>query len=402
MRDLAQSTMPRHLGRLAAAGLLLLAAACAPQRPETPVSAASTAPEPVAEVEGPVRVALLVPLGSANETRAAIGRSLANAAQLAARDIAGAEVIVDVYATAGDPARGARVAGEALAAGADIFVGPLFGEVAQAVAPIAAQRGVQVLSFSTNPAIAGGNLFISGTTLESRAGRAIAHASTQGLTRIGILHPQDATGQAARAAVERVAPRTGASVVAVASYPRSTNGITEAAPGYVAALRDAGSQAVVMSDGGSGLLFAASFLPINGLSPRQVQLIGLRDLDRAAILADATLQGMWFPAPDPGPYETFRARYSGTYGEMPHPLASIAYDTVAAVGALARDARQSGDRTPFSRANLTQPQGFAGVTGVFRYMPNGQNERALAILAVNRGGVTLVAPAPRSFVRPGS
>ena len=47
----------------------------------------------------------------------------------------------------------------------------------------------------------------------------------------------------------------------------------------------------------------------------------------------------------------------------------LAYDGVAAVGALIAEARPRGG-SPFSTA-LTQPPGFAGANGAFRFCPNG-------------------------------
>jgi hypothetical protein len=34
---------------------------------------------------------------------------------------------------------------------------------------------------------------------------------------------------------------------------------------------------------------------------------------------------------------------------------------------------------------------------VFRFRPDGQNERGLSVLQINNGATTVVSPAPRSF-----
>jgi branched-chain amino acid transport system substrate-binding protein len=46
---------------------------------------------------------------------------------------------------------------------------------------------------------------------------------------------------------------------------------------------------------------------------------------------------------------------------------------------------------------LTNPSGFAGIDGVFRFKPDGTNERGLAVRRVAAGGGQIVSPAPRSF-----
>ena len=51
----------------------------------------------------------------------------------------------------------------------------------------------------------------------------------------------------------------------------------------------------------------------------------------------------------------------------------------------------------FSAATLTNPSGFAGMGGIFRFLPNGLVQRGLAVLEVKRQGVEVVGPAPESF-----
>ena len=51
----------------------------------------------------------------------------------------------------------------------------------------------------------------------------------------------------------------------------------------------------------------------------------------------------------------------------------------------------------FSAVALTDPAGFAGVDGIFRFKPDGTVERGLAIMEVRDGFVDVREPAPRSF-----
>ena len=86
-----------------------------------------------------------------------------------------------------------------------------------------------------------------------------------------------------------------------------------------------------------------------------------------------SLQGGVFAAPDPALVAAFTGRYQTAYGESPHELAGLAYDGVAAVGALIAQARRQGG-SPFSTARLTQPAGFAGVNGaVPLHAPDGRD-----------------------------
>ena len=46
---------------------------------------------------------------------------------------------------------------------------------------------------------------------------------------------------------------------------------------------------------------------------------------------------------------------------------------------------------------LTQGAGFAGVNGPFRLLPDGTNERGLAVAQIQNNQVIVIDPAPRSF-----
>jgi hypothetical protein len=46
---------------------------------------------------------------------------------------------------------------------------------------------------------------------------------------------------------------------------------------------------------------------------------------------------------------------------------------------------------------LTNPSGFSGIDGLFRFRPDGTNERGLAVLRVEASGAQIISPSPRSF-----
>ena len=44
------------------------------------------------------------------------------------------------------------------------------------------------------------------------------------------------------------------------------------------------------------------------------------------------------------------------------------------------------------------PNGFAGVNGIFRFDADGTSERGLAVLEMTRDGPVVVSPAPTTFL----
>lgn len=383
----------RLCGALAALGMAALAG-CTPMQPSD-----VAAPGSAIDLSQPVRVALLVPLGTGDPGREEIGQSLVNAARLAEADLGGVPLDLQVYETGGSTGGGASAAERALAEGAQIIVGPLFSTETAGVGPVAAAAGVPVLSFSNNPEVAGGSVYLLGLTFDNTAGRVVSYARGQGLSRFGIVYPNGIEGETARQAVAAAVSRQGGSIVAERGYNLSVADIERASGPIADALRSAGANAVVLADVPTGGLgYIADGLRDNGLDRGAVQFLGLHRWDVSAeVLNQPSLQGAWFAAPDPAFLNRFEARYRAAYGTRPHELAGLAYDGVAAVGALLREAMAGTNPAPFSAPSLTDADGFAGVYGPFRLMPGGLNQRNLAIREVRSGSAPVIDPASRAF-----
>ncbi len=340
-----------------------------------------------------VPVALLVPKSSS--TSAGIGQSLENAARLAVSDLQGANIDLRVYDTAGTAAGATSAAQAALADGARILVGPLFAEAANAAGQVAATRGVNVLSFSNNPAVAGGNVFILGNTFQNTADRLVRYAATQGRGNIYIVHAQDPAEQQGADAIRRAIQANGGQLAGITSFPLSQQGVIDTIPSIAREYRASGANSIFVTSGTAGALpFLAELLPENGIDGDNSQFIGLQRLDiPSSALSLKGLQGAWYATPSPALAQQFANRYQAVYGSSPNPVAGLAYDAVAAIGALVAQ----GNANALTADGLTQGQGFAGVNGPFRLFRNGTNERGLAVATIQNNQVIVIDPAPRSF-----
>ncbi|HSF90670.1 MAG TPA: ABC transporter substrate-binding protein, partial [Paracoccaceae bacterium] len=270
-----------------------------------------------------------------------------------------------------------------------------------AVSDVASRAGINVISFSNNGAVAGGRVFVLGLTFENTANRLVKQAIANGQQRIAIVHQQGIEGEAGRTAVENAILNNGGQVATITNYPLNIAAMSEQTPAIAAELKTSGANAVFFTDSplqGLGIITAA-LSSESYRSGREAQFLGLTRWDASTdVLQQPNLQGGWFAVPDPDLMSQFDARYLATYGAEPHNLSPIAYDAVAAVGAMVASAVAEGSAEPFSLARMTNAAGFAGSMGVFRFLPNGQNERALAIMQVNSGTATMISPAPRGFV----
>ncbi|NKB26071.1 MAG: ABC transporter substrate-binding protein [Rhodobacteraceae bacterium] len=342
-----------------------------------------------------VPVALLVPRSSA-EGGQIIAASLENAARMAIQDLGGASIDLRVYDTAGQAGQASIVAQQAVAEGAQIIVGPFFAASANAAGLAVAPQGVNVLAFSNNTAVAGGNVFVLGNTFQNSANRLVSYASSQGKGKMYIIHAQDAAEEIGATAIRNaVGNSVQAELVGSGSFPLSQQGVTRAISGFSKDAKSSGAQSVFFTSGTAGAMpFLADLLPGAGLPPSAVQYIGLQRLDiPSSALSLGGLQGSWFAIPDPSLAAGFRARYSERFGTDPHPTAGLAYDGIAAVGALVSE----GSRDALSVRSLTRSAGFVGTGGVWRLRTDGTNDRALAVAQIRNNQVSIIDPAPRSF-----
>lgn len=348
---------------------------------------------------GPVQVALLLPYGSASTGDEGLARSIENAARLALADLGDTRVQMTVYNTGGLASVAASAADQAAADGAQIILGPLRSDAANAAAIAVRDDGINVLSFSNNASIAGGNLFILGNTFENIAGRLLRYAGTQGRSRAVVVYPNTAVGQIARNSITKAAAGSNVAIVGQETFDFTQAGIVNAIPSIASTVRSSGATALMLTSDSTGALpLLAELLPEQGVDPANIKYMGITRWDiPTQTLKLPGLQGGWFALPDTGLTARFNNRYAAAHGGgAPHPLAGLGYDGIAAIGALAAKNRN------MSAASLTQGSGFAGVNGVFRFKSDGTNERALAVAQALGGSVRVVDPAPKSFGRGGS
>ena len=350
---------------------------------------------PTINTSKPVPVALLVPRGSSQGGDAVLAQSLENAARLAIADLDNVQIDLRVYDTRGDAATAAAVATQAVNEGARILLGPVHGEAANAAGLAVSGRNINVLAFSNNASIAGGNLFVLGPTFETTARRLARYAARQGKSSAVIVSGSDISGQAGRNAIRTALAEAGLREAGAVTHELSQQGVINAVPAVRDAVQTQGADVLFLTATTAGALpLFSQLLPESGVTPQTTQYIGLTRWDiPAQTLALPGVQGGWFAMPDPVRSQQFRDRYAQTYGGPPHPIGGLAYDGIAAIGALVG----AGKSDALTGAALTQSAGFKGVGGIFRLRPDGTNDRGLAVATIQNKQVVVIDPAPASF-----
>lgn len=319
-----------------------------------------------------IRAAILLPLSGQH---AAMGQSMLQAAQLAVFDMGYDNFELIPQDTGGTAAGASSAATAALQSGAQLILGPLFADEVRAVKTATAGRNINVIAFSTDWKLAGGNTYIMGFLPFGQVDRIVDYAAANGFKRAAVAAGADEYGTAVSRDFESKAAARGINISRALSDP-------------------GGYDSVFIPAGGRDL--SAILQRVTGKTAQKLGT-GLWDDSRIAAMPD--MNGAWFAAPAPSARASFESRYQATYGDKPVRLATLAYDATALAQALAKSGIAAGRGPAYDAASLTSASGFAGVDGILRFNRQNLVERGMAILTINNGRIVELDPAPTSFRR---
>jgi ABC-type branched-subunit amino acid transport system substrate-binding protein len=381
-------------GLLATAGAFL--AGCSGnstffQSTPTPQTTEAPLPGPGGTVgAGEVKAALILPV-SATGNAGIAGQAMRNAAEMALAEFNAPNVQLLVKDDAGNTDAARQGAQQALDEGAAIILGPLFAQSVSAVGQVARARNVPVIAFSTDANVASRGVYLLSFLPESDVARIVQYAGSAGKRSYGALIPDNPYGTVVEAAFRQDVARRGGQVVAIERYPHDKTGM--AGPVKNVAQAATRVDAIFIPDSGDVLPDVVQTLTANGVNTKKVQLLGTGLWDDPRIYSVPAVDGGWYAAPDSAGYRNFAQRYRARYKQDPVRTATLAYDAVALIAALVKT--QGPQR--FSPETLTNPSGFSGIDGLFRFRADGTNERGLAVLRVTSSGAQVISPPPRSF-----
>lgn len=337
-----------------------------------------------------VRVGLILPLGAQGNAGAA-ALSMRNAAELALAEFGNPNIQLIVKDDGGNAHGAQQAAEQVLNEGAEIVLGPLFSHAVAAAGQSTRNRGVPMIAFSTDANVAARGVYLLSFLPETDVERVTRYALANKRRSFLALLPDNAYGTVVEGTLKQVIASGGGRIVALEHYPSDPARMAEPVKRVAAAARQA--DAIFIADDAEATPQIVKLLIANGISPRRTKFIGTGLWDDPKVFADPNMDGAWFAAPDTSGYRSFVDRYRARFGSEPARPASLAYDAVSLVAALVKT--QGPNR--FSEEILTNPSGFAGTDGVFRFRRDGTSERGLAIMEIQRGSARPISPAPRSF-----
>jgi branched-chain amino acid transport system substrate-binding protein len=339
---------------------------------------------------GQVRIALILPL-SAGGNAGVAGQAMRNATEMALAEFNNPNIQLLVKDDAGS-ADGARLAAQqSVDEGCELILGPLFAQAVSIVGQVARSRNIPVIAFSTDANVASRGIYLLSFLPETDVARIVQYAASVGKHSYAALIPDNPYGTVVEAAFRQDVGRRNGQVAAIERYSHDKAAMAGPVRNIAQALGRA--DALFIPDGGDALPDVAQVLVASGVNTKRIQLLGTGLWDDPRVFQTQALDGGLFAAPDGAGYRNFANRYAARFKQQPVRTATLAYDAVALVAALVKT--QGPQR--FSPEVLTNPSGFSGIDGLFRFRQDGTNDRGLAILRVTPSGPQVVQAAPRSF-----
>lgn len=360
--------------------LILLAACNTVPRSKAP-------PTVVAEPsDGMHRVALLLPVTGPD---ADVGQSIANATALALADTKVTNIRMVTY----DTGLGVAAATQrAIADGNKVILGPLRGDNVVEVAEIARPSGVPIISFSNDVGVAGQNVFLLGHLPNQSIERVVLYAKSQGINRFAAVVSSNVYGQRAQSNITTAVRAAGGILLGI----QESNGTPASADAAARRLAQMGPiDAILVADSGRAAMAIVPALRRSGLRTAKILGTDLWNID-GTLAGSSPMYGAWFASVSDTLYTQYATKYRARFGKAPLRLSSLGYDSVLLVARVARDWRPG---TRFPIGQLTDPQGFIGVDGAFRFNPNGMTDRMLEVQEIQAGKFVTVSAAPSQFAK---
>ncbi len=389
----------RWLIRFAALSGLFLAACSGANAPMTTGSGSLFGDQPgaspfggqqTAGVAGGVKVGVILSL-TAQGNAGAAAQSMKNAADLALAEFQGANVQLIVKDDNGTAIGAQNAAQQLLSEGVEIIIGPLLSHAVAAAGQTTRNRGVPMIAFSTDSNVAARGVYLLSFLPDTEVDRIVSYAASVGKKSFISVMPDNAYGSVVEGSFKQAVAGRGGRVVALEHYPNEANRIGEAVRKVAASARQADS--VFIADAPEVTPQVMQQFKANSVAPGRMQFMGTWLWDDPKLFSDPNMNGAWFAAPDISGFRSFAQRYRAKYGQDPLRTSSLAYDAVSLVAALVKT--QGPNR--FSEEILTNPSGFSGIDGVFRFRSDGACERGLAVMEIRNGAARVISPAPRSF-----
>jgi branched-chain amino acid transport system substrate-binding protein len=324
-----------------------------------------------------------------------IGKSLVDAAQLALMKSPNPQTHLHFYDT-GTSVEGAQKAAHmALKDGCTLSVGPLYRTQTKAIAPITHGKIQSILSLSNDQTLAGMGIYVTGQDHHQSMGQLVAYAAAQSKQKFGILSTNTPYSRLITKAFKQAVQSQGLHITRHTTYTQDYASMQKSVKNFLDTTRKKDEaylelenlDAILIADSNKRSAMIAALLAFEGVNLNQIRLLGTPHWRPENLHQEPALHGAWFPATQ---YNRFKQDFITTFGYKPPRIAGLAFDAVAVLSQVSAGSTH--------QSALTNPAGFWGVTGLFRFKPNGYVERSYPIAAITKTAqIRVLKPVGRHF-----
>ncbi len=342
-----------------------------------------------------MHIGLILPISSPRERVANVAQSFKNAAQMAFDQNQNPNITITIFDDAGTVAGAKKAAEEALEKHVDIIIGPLLAPSVMEVADLAYPKGVPVIAFSTDSNVAGKGVYLLSFLPESEVDRAVQFVADQQKRAFLGLLPASPYADAVSHFFRKSVSQYGGRIQGIDSYAFDEEEAIAVARRAAQSARgnNPSVNAIFIPDSGLNLEIIAQTLREGQVNFEQINVFSTGLWADDGVQTIPALDGGYFAAPDERGWLGFSQAYRRTFGSEPVRTTSLAYDAISLAvylfGLYGPDA--------FDANYLTDSRGFSGIDGRFRFLPNGVNERLLAIYQIADGDAQIIETPPDSF-----
>jgi hypothetical protein len=230
-----------------------------------------------------------------------------------------------------------------------IVIGPIFSNSVEAIEKLARQHKISVISLSNNQNLINkidkeGGVFISGILPEIQIEKIVNYAISQGKLNFAIIAPSNQYGKTITELLKRFVRSKQGNFITSEFYDNNSKDLDR--------------------------------------EERDFQILGTSQWDDKSIF-DSNLINAWFPAPENEKFSDLENFYYSKYEKFPPRLASIVYDMIGLIAEITnRKQGQTPNLSDFINFKNGDKNGYQGVDGLFRFLPNGLTQRNLAVLKI--------------------
>jgi ABC-type branched-subunit amino acid transport system substrate-binding protein len=367
-----------------------------------------------------IPVALFLPLTGKNKD---LGWSIFNATSLSLFDNdKNHRIELVLFDCKENPEDSKKVFKEIIDRNIKVVIGPIFTNTVLAIEKMARDNDITVISLSNNHELLNktnsyGGIFVGGIIPETQVDKIVNFSMDKGKFNFAVIAPNNQYGKIVTEQMKKFIRSRDGNFITSEFYENNNKDIDRAVDKVINSFsiptksrnRDTSylsdydriyPQVIFIPEAGKALSRIAGSIARQNNEERNFQLIGSTQWNDATVLSDINLLGSWIPAPEFERFSIFEKNYYRSFGKLPPRITSIAYDAVLAVAKIAEQKTNLKlSFVDFIEFNNPIKNGFEGIDGTFRFLPNGAIQRNLAVLQIGNGKFEVIESSIPKFMK---